>query len=556
MKPRSEPAARNTHFLADIWRGAAPRVPGIAGLLVIAFLAGIAGLLPVDAAPLHPTHFKPHPSDKIFESPIQRFEITLAPPELDSLRREPRKTVPATLRVGSNTWQRVGVRVKGAAGSTRGIDDNPALTLNADKFVPGQKVLGLDKFHLNNSVQDASRMSELVCGDLYRRAGIPATRATHALFTLNGRDLGLYVLKEGFDHAFLARNFTDASGNLYDGGFLRDVDQDLELDSGKEPPDWKDLHALANACRMPTPDQRNAQLDALLDVNRFLTYAALQVMTEDWDGYPGNRNNYRLYHDPASGKFVFMPHGMDQMFRQGGMPVDRRFEGMVAQAVMGRPEWREAYYARVADLLTHVFTPDAIFRTFDAAVARREPALAKLSPGDAEGIRGDTRELRRSIAQRIPQVAAMLANRPKPVRLGTDGALAPGQWMPRVGEDGGSAERVQDAGQPVALRLSLAGPGIPSWRARVDLSPGKYRLEARARTRDVESAGDAKGTGLGIRISGAPRANKVVGTTDWTPLTFDFVLEGAAEVELVAELRGQKGTGVFDATAFKLRRIP
>ena len=57
-------------------------------------------------------------------------------------------------------------------------------------------------------------------------------------------------------------------------------------------------------------------------------------------------------------------------------------------------------------------------------------------------------------------------------------------------------------------------------------------------------------------VSGAPRANKIVGTTDWTPLTFDFVLDGAGEVELVAELRGQKGSGDFDATAFKLRRVP
>lgn len=519
-------------------------------------LACLAWALGASAAPLHPTHFKPHASDKLFEGPILRFELSIAGPEMDSLRREPRKTVPATLRVGSNTWQRVGVRVKGAAGSTRGIDDNPALTLNADKFVPGQKVLGLDKFHLNNSVQDASRMSELVCADLYRRAGIPAARATHALFALNGRDLGLYVLKEGFDKAFLQRNYADASGNLYDGGFLRDIDQDLELDAGKEPPDWKDLRALAEACRIPAPAQRHARVEALLDVDRFLTYAALQVLTEDWDGYPGNRNNYRLYHDPASGRFVFMPHGMDQMFRHGGMPVDRGFEGMVAQAVMGRPEWREAYYGRVAALLTNVFAADAVLRTFDAAVARREPALALLPKGDAEGIRGDARELRRSIVQRIPQVASMLANRPKPVRLGPDGSLDATQWTPRLVEDGGRAERVQQAGQPLVLRLALSGPGSPSWRARLALAPGKYRLEARARVRGVEAAGDAKGSGLGIRVSGAPRANKLAGTADWTPLAFDFVLDGAGEVELVAELRGTKGTGEFDASSFRLRRVP
>jgi hypothetical protein len=364
------------------------------------------------------------------------------------------------------------------------------------------------------------------------------------------------VLKEGFDRAFLARNYPEPSGNLYDGGFLRDIDQDLELDAGKEPPDWKDLHALAAACRLPDAAQRHARVDALLDVDRFLTYVALQVMTEDWDGYPGNRNNYRLYHDPSSGKFVFMPHGMDQMFRHGGMPVDRGFEGMAAQVVMARPEWREAYYARVGALLTNVFTSDAIFRTYDAAAARLDKALATASKGDAAGIRNAVRELRDSIEHRIPQVAQMLASRPKPVRLGKEGSLDASHWTPRVAGDGGRAERIQQPGQPLILRLALAGNGAPSWRARVSLPKGKYRFEARARCKGVESGGDAKGTGLGIRVSGAARANQLKGTSDWTPLAFDFVLDGTGEVELVAELRGTKGSGEFDASAFRLRPAP
>ena len=71
-----------------------------------AWLLGAAWLAWVSvasAAPLHATHFKPHPSDKVFEGPVLRFEVSIARPELDSLRREPRKTVPATLRIGSNT---------------------------------------------------------------------------------------------------------------------------------------------------------------------------------------------------------------------------------------------------------------------------------------------------------------------------------------------------------------------------------------------------------------------------------------------------------------------
>ena len=58
---------------------------------------------------------------------------------------------------------------------------------------------------------------------------------------LNGRDLGFYVLKEGFDHYFLRRYFDDASGNLYDGGFLKDLDGELKKQMGAGPEDRSDL---------------------------------------------------------------------------------------------------------------------------------------------------------------------------------------------------------------------------------------------------------------------------------------------------------------------------
>lgn len=498
-----------------------------------------------------------HPSDVLFSGPILAFEVTIAPGELDSLRREPRKSVPATIRVGSNVWERVGVRVKGAAGSTRSIDDNPALTLNVDKFKPGQKIMGLDKLHLNNSVQDPSRMSEIVCSDLYRRAGIPACRATQALMKLNGRDLGLYVLKEGFDKSFLHRQFTDSSGNLYDGGFLRDIDQQLELDAGKQPPDWKDLQALFAACQIPDAALRKAALGRWVDVERFVTYTALQVMTEDWDGYPCNRNNYRVYHDPARDRFVFMPHGMDQMFNQGGMPLNRGFEGMVAARILQTPEWRSAYFERIEMLLTNVFSTNAILKVFDEVVARREPALVRLSRGDAEGIRSSTRELRHNIIQRVANVTEQMARRPRPTKMAADGRIPLGKWQPGTRDGDSGAERVRDDKNTVDLfRLTLKSPGQASWRSRVQLPAGSYRFEGRARTLDLVSTPNARAEGLGLRISGSTRKNQLKGTTDWQLLTFEFSVEEDSEVELVAEIRGAKGTGWFDPSSFRVSKLP
>ena len=35
----------------------------------------------------------------------------------------------------------------------------------------------------------------------------------------------------------------------------------------------------------------------------------LEAITWDWDGYPMNRNNYRIYHDPEKDKITFIPSG-------------------------------------------------------------------------------------------------------------------------------------------------------------------------------------------------------------------------------------------------------
>src|SRR4051794_20167680 len=73
-------------------------------------------------------------SDRFFAGAIRRFEITLEEADLKSLRQKERQYVRATVADGEKTHKGVGLHLKGAAGSFRGLDDKPALTLNFDKF--------------------------------------------------------------------------------------------------------------------------------------------------------------------------------------------------------------------------------------------------------------------------------------------------------------------------------------------------------------------------------------------------------------------------------------
>ena len=100
-----------------------------------------------------------------------------------------------------------------------------------DKYTPDQRYLGLSKIFLNNSAQDTTCLAESMSTQMFRDAGLPAARVTHAFVELNGRKLGLCVLIEAMNKDFLRQYFKNAKGNLYEA-YLQDIDQQLDLDGG------------------------------------------------------------------------------------------------------------------------------------------------------------------------------------------------------------------------------------------------------------------------------------------------------------------------------------
>jgi spore coat protein H len=343
-------------------------------------------------------------------SDISVIEIDLDKDAFDSLRKDRRKYVKAKVtQDGKTSFADVGVRIKGSAGSVRDVGDKPALTLNMDKFVDGQRFHGMDKWHLNNSVQDPSYTTDLLCSDLYRSAGIPTTLTTHARVTLNGKPQGLYVVKEGYDKGFLKAHFGNTTGNLYDGGFLQDVDANLQLDHGKaDNPDRADLKALVAAAREQDKAKRIEKLEQVLLLDRFTTFMALEVLCWDWDGYPMQRNNYRLYFDPTTKKATFLPSGMDQMFGDPNGPLFPTFNGVVARKVVDAPEGRKRYLAAVRKLLDGPLRPDPLVKKLDEIQDRIRPALKLADAGAAGGLRGQVDRVRNGIRQRAKSIDEQL----------------------------------------------------------------------------------------------------------------------------------------------------
>jgi spore coat protein H len=352
---------------------------------------------------------KPDPSAEFFKptGPVPVFKITVEKADADSLRREPRKYVKCTVQVGDQKLKDVAIHLKGAAGSFRGFDDKPALTLNTDHFAKGQTFHGLDKFHLNNSVQDPTYLNEILCGEMALANNLPACRGTHAVVELNGRKLGFYVLKEGFNKTFLRRHFADPSGNLYDGGFLQDIDAPLKLDNGTAN-DHKDLKALVQACREPNAEKRFAALDKVLDIDRMATNAALQVICTDWDGYCRNRNNYRVYFDPKSGKAVFFPHGMDQMFQNPGDAIFPGWGGLAARALLETPEGKKRFVAKLKEMTEKSFTLEKLYKRIDELVPRAKEAMEAVQKGSGKNYENEVKAYKDRLKQRVDFLAREL----------------------------------------------------------------------------------------------------------------------------------------------------
>jgi len=348
--------------------------------------------------------------DKFFKShPILAIEIEIGPKEMDALRREPRKYVKATVKEGATVFKDVGVHLKGAAGSFRGVDDKPGLTLNMDKFVDDQKFHGMDKWHLGNSVQDPSYIQELLCAELFRAAGVPAARIAHASVTINGKRKGFYFLKEGYDKGFLNRHFGSKNGNFYDGGFLRELDQPLQLISGKgDVENHGDLKALFAAAREPDAAKRFAAIQQHLEVEKFATYLSLEVLCWDWDGYPMNRNNYRIYHDPKINKLVFIPSGMDQMFGDPNGKLFPPFQGFLARAFLETPQGREMFLKRTGELLDTVFKPDTISKRLEELEARVRPGLTAVDAGAGRDHPHHINRIRSAVKQREVSIREQL----------------------------------------------------------------------------------------------------------------------------------------------------
>ena len=486
---------------------------------------------------------------------VPTIRITITPSDRDKLRAQAREFVPAIVEENGTVYDQVALHLKGSVGSFRPLDDKPGFTLDFSLFHPGRKFHGLRRIHLNNCVEDPAYCNEQLGSEVFRSAGIPAPRATRALVMLNGRRLGLYVLQEGFTEDFLSCYFNKIGGNLFEPGEGHDVNQHLKRTRVDAPTQSRKLlESLSNAALEKDLSRRWSRLHDVLDVDRFIRFMALEVMLAHRDGYCLARNNFRLYQDIGSGRMVFLPQGMDQLFGVEELPWGPHMAGLVARAILEIAAGKQQYSDQFRTLFASVFSPGYLTNRVAQII---EPLKQTLSAPEFQKVTEGAQALQQRILRRGQFLNEQLRRpEPEPIQF-KDGVALLANWQSADPPAQGQMDKGVGPDGRICLHVVTRSEAFASWRNKARLSPGHYQFEGKARVSSVKPLGAGAHQGAGLRIAGhLGQSEGLLGTSGWSLLTTEFeVGQGSGEVEFICELRASSGEAWYDAASLRVRKL-
>ncbi len=327
---------------------------------------------------------------------LHRIDIVIAPDAARTILNRTMDWVRCTLTFDGVVLKDVGIRQAGGTfNAFVPIDQKPTLSVKFDDFIEGQELHGLEKIILKDGRQDTGLVAEHMTYEVYRRAGIAAPLTAHAHVTINGIDSGIYVMREPINRDFLTRSFGRpfSSGNLYELSYRPDPMISPEEIALKDEVEQKrtrsELLGAAEAVQRAPADGFVAAVSKYLDLDRYITFYAVEAATSNYDGFSFNVNNAYLYAHPRDGRLIMIPYGADSSF------------------------WAIAQ-------ITKLRSP---FQTPRAALARRVQSTPELAKRFAEEVSRVGREPvwdKRVLLERLAQVDRVLSTAPATSRAAAD----------------------------------------------------------------------------------------------------------------------------------------
>ena len=337
-------------------------------------------------------------SEQLFDQTVlHEIDFEISDESLALLDPPTDDRVPVRVTVDGTTADDVGLRLKQGMGQYQPLDKKPGFSIETDEFVDDLMLFDVDRFTLGNATWDHSFVNEPLVYGLYEAAGVPAPRTALARVTVNGETFGIYVMRETYDDRMLAQHFADPTGNLYELAGLPDApNMGLELRTNKGDDDTGDLEAILEVARTASVEEFRTAIEELVDVDELMTYWAIEALAGSHDGYaydlgvpglfpdavhPPNiplsiPNNYYLYHDPASDRFVFLPHGTDIALGMGAwstyevppsapVMLPPKDDAIIAARLWEDPNFRRDFAERVTWVLDEIWDVQALIAQAD-----------------------------------------------------------------------------------------------------------------------------------------------------------------------------------------------
>jgi spore coat protein H len=493
-------------------------------------------------------------SHELFESgPVRQLHLEVDSAGIASLKKESHKSVAATVREGTNVYEGVGVHLKGHL-TFQPIDgEKPNFTVKFNLNKPGQKFHGLSKISLNNSKQDPSYLNEALCASRFRALGVPVARVAYARVWLNGRYLGFYVLIEGIAKDFLKLNFGNSDGSMYEAN-AEDIDETLDQINGADTSQMDRKSLLATA-RTADAQERWQRLQTALDVPRFVSMLAGDVLMSHWDGYYHDANNYRLYHDSSTGRFVMIPHGLDNMFRIPDVDWRPELNTILTQAVLGTEQGQNLYRERFWGAFDGPFRTSLLLAQVDAIASRIRPAVAEDGTNALASFNLEVAKLRECIRARMNFLTGELAGLSPRLSLAVSGSARLTGWQRKI-EAGTPTLDFAEEGSKPGFHIDASQAVKAAWLTRAHLDGGSYVFYARVRTTGVIPLPNEDAGGAGLSVSGKGLRSTLSGDSSWKILELPFEIAPSGEtIELACELRCQTGAAWFESESLKLVRV-
>jgi spore coat protein H len=247
--------------------------------------------------------------------------------------------VAVEVRFEGGVWTKVGMRYKGNSSlAASGGQGKLPFRLDFDEFeeqfpqIENQRFHGFDELTFASNWNDDSQLRECFATELLRDRGVPAARCAFYRVSIDvGEGLeywGLYSALEDPSDAMIESQLGGGDGNLYkpDGtgaNWVSFASEGFPKKTNEAAADWSDVERAIAALHADRSDaaawRRN--FEASFDVERFLTWLAINTSMVNWDSYGGLAHNYYLYGQPAlGGALQWLPWDHNLSMQSGGGP--------------------------------------------------------------------------------------------------------------------------------------------------------------------------------------------------------------------------------------------